>query len=129
MAHSLERGAGIYRTEELLQETCETIRELRKRYREIELHDKSNVFNTDLIQALELGNLLELAQTVAEGALARKESRGSHQRLDFVERDDDRYLKHTLAYYQGDDSPRIDYHDVVITRSRPGVRDYSGAAK
>ncbi|MGB5761218.1 MAG: fumarate reductase (quinol) flavoprotein subunit [Sedimenticolaceae bacterium] len=129
MAHSLEKGAGIYRTEKTLQETCDTIGKLRKRYRSIELHDKSNVFNTDLIQALELGNLLELAQTVAEGALARKESRGSHQRLDFVERDDDKFLKHTLAYYQGEDAPRIDYHDVVITRSQPGVRDYSGGAK
>ncbi|MGB5648639.1 MAG: fumarate reductase (quinol) flavoprotein subunit [Sedimenticolaceae bacterium] len=129
MAHSLETGAGIYRTEKTLQETCDTIGKLRKRYRSIELHDKSNVFNTDLIQALELGNLLELAQTVAEGALARKESRGSHQRLDFVERDDDKFLKHTLAYYQGEDAPRIDYHDVVITKSQPGVRDYSGGAK
>jgi len=129
MADSLESGAGIYRTEETLQQTCDTIRELRKRYRGIELHDKSNVFNTDLFQALELGNLLELAQTVAEGALARKESRGSHQRLDFEARDDDNYLKHTLAYYQGEDAPRIDYHDVVITRSQPGVRDYSGDGK
>jgi fumarate reductase flavoprotein subunit len=117
MADSLENGAGIYRTD------------LRKRYRGIELHDKSNVFNTDLFQALELGNLLELAQTVAEGALARKESRGSHQRLDYEARDDDNYLKHTLAYCQGEDAPRIDYHDVVITRSQPGVRDYSGDGK
>ena len=129
MADSLENGAGIYRTEETLQQTCDAIRDLRKRYRGIELHDKSNVFNTDLFQALELGNLLELAQTVAEGALARKESRGSHQRLDYEARDDDNYLKHTLAYYQGEDAPRIDYHDVVITRSQPGVRDYSGDGK
>ena len=129
MADSLEDGAGIYRTEETLQSTCDKIRELRKRFRGIELHDKSNVFNTDLFQALELGNLLELAQTVAEGALARKESRGSHQRLDFEERDDENFLKHTLAFYQGDETPRIDYHDVVITRSQPGVRDYSGGAK
>lgn len=129
MADSLEKGAGIYRTEETLQETCDTISELRKRFAGIELHDKSNVFNTDLFQALELGNLLELAQTVAEGALARKESRGSHQRLDYEARDDDKFLKHTLAYFQGDEAPRIDYHDVVITKSQPGVRDYSGEAK
>jgi fumarate reductase flavoprotein subunit len=129
MADSLEKGAGIYRTEEALQETCDKIAELRGRYLGIELHDKSNVFNTDLFQALELGNLLELAQTVAEGALARRESRGSHQRLDYEARDDDNFLKHTLAYYQGDKAPRIDYHDVVITRSQPGVRDYSGEAK
>lgn len=129
MAKSLEEGAGIYRTEETLQETCNTIAELRKCYAGIELHDKSNVFNTDLFQALELGNMLELAQTVAEGALARKESRGSHQRLDYEARDDEQYLKHTLAYYQGEEAPRIDYHDVVITKSQPGIRDYSGGAK
>jgi fumarate reductase flavoprotein subunit len=129
MTDSLEKGAGIYRTEQTLKETCDKIIELRTRYRGIELHDKSNVFNTDLFQALELGNLLELAQTVAESALARKESRGSHQRLDYTERDDENYLKHTLAYHQGEETPRIAYHDVVITRSQPGVRDYSGGAK
>lgn len=129
MGASLESGAGIYRTEETLQQTCNVMVDLRKRYAGIELHDKSNVFNTDLFQALELGNMLELAQTLAEGALARTESRGSHQRLDFVERDDEKFLKHTLAYYQGDEKPRIDYHDVVITKSQPGVRDYSGGKK
>jgi len=129
MAKSLEEGAGIYRTEETLKETCDTIATLRKRYAGIDLHDKSNVFNTDLFQALELENMLALAQTVAEGALARKESRGSHQRLDYEARDDEQYLKHTLAYYQGEEVPRIDYRDVVITKSKPGVRDYSGGAK
>ena len=129
MADSLESGAGIYRTEETLQETCKVIADLRKRFAGIELHDKSNVFNTDLFQALELGNLLELAQTVAEGGLARKESRGSHQRLDYEARDDDNFLKHTLAYYQGEEAPRMDYHEVIITKSKPGVRDYSGGAK
>jgi fumarate reductase flavoprotein subunit len=129
MADSLESGAGIYRTEETLQATCNVLADLRKRYAGIELHDKSNVFNTDLFQALELGNLLELAQTVAEGALARKESRGSHQRLDYEQRDDENFLGHTLAYYQGDEKPRLDYHEVIITKSPPGVRDYSGGAK
>jgi fumarate reductase flavoprotein subunit len=129
MTDTLESGAGIYRTEDTLKETCATLGELRKRYAGIELHDKSNVFNTDLFQALELENLLLLAQTVAEGALARKESRGSHQRLDYEARDDENFLKHTLAYYQGEDAPSIDYHDVIITKSQPGVRDYSGGAK
>jgi fumarate reductase flavoprotein subunit len=119
MSDTLESGAGIYRTQETLEETCTKLAELRQRYAGIELHDKSNVFNTDLFQALELGNLLLLAQTVAEGALARKESRGSHQRLDYEARDDQRFLKHTLAYYL----------DVIITKSQPGVRDYSGGHK
>ena len=70
-----------------------------------------------------------LAQTVAEGALARRESRGSHQRLDYVERDDGNFLKHTLAYHQDKEAPRIEYLDVIITKSQPGVRDYSGGGK
>ncbi len=129
MMDSLEKGAGIYRTEETLKESCTTIADLRKRYAGIELNDKSNVYNTDLFQALELRNMLDLAQTVAEGALARRESRGSHQRLDFVDRDDDNYLKHTLAHFQGEEPPRIEYLDVIITKSQPGVRDYSGGGK
>ncbi|MCP4043237.1 MAG: FAD-binding protein, partial [Gammaproteobacteria bacterium] len=129
MMDTLEKGAGIYRTEETLKESSTKVTELRKRYAGIALNDKSNVYNTDLFQAIELENMLDLAQTVAEGALARKESRGSHQRLDFTERDDKNYLKHTLAYHQGEDAPRIDYLDVKITKSQPGVRDYSGGAK
>ncbi|HEY5700967.1 MAG TPA: fumarate reductase (quinol) flavoprotein subunit [Gammaproteobacteria bacterium] len=126
MTETMEAGAGIYRTQESLSETCERISELQHRYGRIELQDKSNVFNTDLFSALELKCMLDVAQAVAVGALARRESRGSHQRLDFEQRDDENYLKHTLAYHQGDQSPRIDYLDVVITRSQPGIRDYSG---
>jgi fumarate reductase flavoprotein subunit len=126
MTHAMETGAGIYRTQESLDETCEKIAELRHRYAGIELQDKSNVFNTDLFSALELKCMLDVAEAVAVAARERKESRGSHQRLDFEQRDDANYLKHSLAYHQGDQSPRIDYLDVVITRSPPGVRDYSG---
>ena len=124
---SLEEGAGIYRTGESLAATCEKIAELRQRYAGLELHDKSNVYNTDLLQALELGSMLDCAEAVAVGARERKESRGAHQRLDFTARDDRNYLKHTLAHYHPKEPPRIDYLDVVITKSPPGVRDYSGA--
>ncbi len=126
MTAAMETGAGIYRTQESLQQTCDKIAELRRRYRGIELQDKSNVFNTDLFSALELKCMLDVAQPIAVGALARRESRGSHQRLDFDQRDDENYLRHTLAYHEGDETPRIDYLDVVITRSQPGVRNYSG---
>ncbi len=129
MTESMESGAGIYRDEESLKATCGKIAELRRRYNDIELHDKSNVFNTDLFQILELGSMLDLAETVAASALARQESRGSHQRLDFTERDDSRFLKHSMAHYQGEGPPRIDYLDVTITKSPPGVRDYSGDHK
>jgi len=126
MKNSLEEGAGIYRDEAGTLKACKTVAELRQRYRKIEVNDKSNVFNTDLQQALELRNLLDIAETVAEASLERRESRGAHQRLDHVERDDVNFLKHSLAYRQPDGRPRIDWMDVNITRSKPGVRDYSG---
>jgi fumarate reductase flavoprotein subunit len=127
MMQAMEQHAGIYRSGEGLAEACATLAGLRRRYRGIELHDKTNVYNTDLLQALELGSMLDCAEAVAQSALARKESRGAHQRLDFAGRDDQRYLKHSLSHYRGSDAPRVDYLDVVITRSQPGVRDYSGA--
>jgi fumarate reductase flavoprotein subunit len=126
MMRTMEEHAGIYRSGEGLAAACETLADLRRRYRRIELHDKTNVYNTDLLQALELGSMLDCAEALAQSALARKESRGAHQRLDFAERDDRRYLKHSLAHYRSGDGPRIDYRDVVITKSQPGVRDYSG---
>ncbi|MCG6954262.1 MAG: fumarate reductase (quinol) flavoprotein subunit [Betaproteobacteria bacterium] len=126
MMHTLEQHAGIYRSGEGLSEACATLAALRRRYANIELHDKTNVYNTDLLQALELGSMLDCAEAVAVSALERRESRGAHQRLDFTERDDARYLKHSLASFQGAAAPRVDYSDVVITKSQPGVRDYSG---
>lgn len=129
MMDTMEEGAGIYRTEEGIKKTCDKIEDLRKRFANIAVDDKSSVYNTNRLQALELEAMLMVAQTMAEGALARKESRGAHQRLDFTERDNSNFLKHTLTYYQGDDKPRIDYLDVVITKSQPGVRDYSGDKK
>jgi fumarate reductase flavoprotein subunit len=126
MKNTLEEGAGIYRDEAGTLKACEKIAELRQRYRKIEVNDKSNVFNTDLQQALELRNLLDIAETVAEASLERRESRGAHQRLDHVERDDVNFLKHSLASRQPDGRPRINWMDVNITRSKPGVRDYSG---
>jgi fumarate reductase flavoprotein subunit len=126
MKSTLEDGAGIYRDEEGALTACEKIADLRERYKSIEVHDKSNVFNTDLQQALELRNLLDVAETVAEGSLHRRESRGAHQRLDYTERDDVNFLKHSLAYRQADGRPKIEWLDVTITKSKPGVRDYSG---
>ena len=128
MNDAMDDGAGIYRTEESLQVSCEQIGELRRRYTRVHLEDKSNVFNTQLIYAMEVGSMLEAANAIAHSALQRKESRGSHQRLDYAQRDDERYLKHSLAYYNGEDEPRIDYLDVTITKSSPGERVYGGDA-
>jgi fumarate reductase flavoprotein subunit len=129
MMDTMEKNVGLYRKEDDLQEAVHKIAELRQRYQKVVLHDKSNVFNTDLFQVLELGSMLDCAQALTVGALARKESRGAHQRLDFVERDDKNYMRHSMVYYQGQDAPRLDYLDVVITKSPPGVRDYSGDHK
>ena len=127
MMQTMEDNVGIYRTGEELVTACDKIGELRQRFLNIELNDKTNVYNTDLLQALELGSMLDCAEAVTVGARDRKESRGAHQRLDFTERDDRNLLKHSLAYYHPKEPPRIDYLDVVITQSQPGVRDYSGA--
>lgn len=128
MHESMESGAGIYRTRQSLEDTCRVIGELRVRYGRLQLEDRSNVFNTDLLQALELGSMLEVAEALAHSALQRHESRGSHQRLDHVERDDRNFLKHSLATYRGAAPPAISYCDVVITRSQPGERVYGGQA-
>ena len=127
MMDSMEKNVGIYRNEEGLKEAAQVIENLRTRYQKVILTDKSNVFNTDLFQVLELGSMLECASAITVGALARKESRGAHQRLDFVARDDENFLCHSMVHFNGDQNPTVDYLDVVITQSPPGVRDYSGA--
>jgi len=130
MAASMERGCGIYRLGKDMQATCDKLDELKARYKNLNLEDKSSVWNTEWLLAIELGYLLDVAQAMAYSALNRKESRGSHQRLDgFAQRDDANYLKHTLAYYAGDGAPRIDYGGVTITRSPPGTRAYGAAGE
>ncbi|HEY5307523.1 MAG TPA: succinate dehydrogenase/fumarate reductase flavoprotein subunit, partial [Casimicrobiaceae bacterium] len=128
MNDTMESGAGIYRSEDTLRQTCGVLADLRARYRKIQLQDRSNVFNTDLIQTLELGCMLDVAEAMAHSALERKESRGSHQRLEYPKRDDASYLKHSLARYRDAGPPSISYLDVVITKSPPAERVYGGAA-
>ena len=123
LTQSMESGAGIYRTENSLQATCDKIRELKERFQKVELADHSLTFNTELTTALELEYMLDVAEALAHSAVARTESRGSHQRTDYPDRDDERFLKHSLAYQTGGD-PRIEYLDVVITRWPPGERHY-----
>src|SRR5262249_20236547 len=120
---TMEEGCGIYRSEQSLRETCDRIRDLKGRFQRVTISDKSNSFNTELTTALELGFLLDAAEAVSFSALARKESRGSHQRSDFPKRDDQNYLKHSLAFRTEGD-PRIDYLDVIITKWPPAERKY-----
>jgi len=131
MGHSMEAGCGIYREESLMQATVDKLAELRERYKKISIKDKGKVFNTDLLYAIEIGYGLEVAQTMAHSAILRRESRGAHQRLDdnCTERDDVNYLKHSLAFYNGDKAPRIEYSDVTITKSQPKARLYGAAAE
>ena len=122
--HSMEEGAGIYRTEESLKRTDDTVETLQERYAKLQIDDRSSCYNTDLIAALELRNMLDVAEAVLHSALERRESRGSHQRTDHPDRDDDKYLKHSLAHWSETGSPRIEYQDVVITKWPPAERVY-----
>ncbi|KGQ69874.1 fumarate reductase [Chelonobacter oris] len=128
MGDSMEEGCGIYRTEESMQKTVDKIAELKERFKKVRISDRSSVFNTDILYTIELGTILDVAQSISSSAIARKESRGAHQRLDYVERDDTNYLKHTLAYYNADGAPRIEYSDVKITKSQPAKRVYGAEA-
>ena len=120
---AMEKGASIFRTEESLKEAVEQIRRLRERYRNLRLDDHDRAFNTELVAALELGNMLDVAETVVASGLERRESRGSHTRSDYPARDDERFLKHSLAFGTPE-GPRIEYGDVTITRWPPEERKY-----
>jgi fumarate reductase flavoprotein subunit len=122
---TLEDGAGIFRDESSLRGTCATIQELKQRFQSLSLADRSRTFNTELTAALELECMLDVGEALAHSALARTESRGSHQRTDFPQRNDEHFLKHSLAY-RTDGEPKIEYLDVVITRWPPGERVYGG---
>ncbi|MBI2506363.1 MAG: FAD-binding protein [Candidatus Latescibacteria bacterium] len=121
---AMEEGAGIFRTEEGLEKTCAQFPALRERYNRLRLEDRSQVFNTELIAALELGFMLDVAEALVTCALLRQESRGSHARSDFEARDDPRFLKHSLAYRAEGGRPRVEYLPVTITRWQPEERKY-----
>jgi len=124
MHQIMEESAGIYRTETALKEATGKLKRLQERFQDLSLDDHSYTFNTELTAALELSYMLDVAQTILQSALERRESRGSHQRTDYPQRDDERFLAHSLAYRAEDDSPRIEYRPVTITRWPPGKRVY-----
>jgi fumarate reductase flavoprotein subunit len=130
MGDCMEQGVGIYRTQASMQQTIDTLAQLKQRYKNIKITDKSSVFNTEFLYAIELGYLLDTAEAIAHSALLREESRGSHQRIDeFKQRDDVNFLKHSLAYYQADSAPVIKYAAVTITTSQPAERVYGAASE
>ena len=118
----MAKDAFVYRTGEGLSEALKTIRELKKKDF-LHCEDKSRVYNTNLSDVLEVESMLDVAEVVVAGALARTESRGSHFRRDFAARDDKNWLKHTLAY-PGPDGPRLEYGSVKITKYQPAERHY-----
>jgi fumarate reductase flavoprotein subunit len=125
MGAAMEKGCGIYRLGPEMQQTCDTLAELKRRYSDITLEDRSRVWNTDWVSAIELGFQLDVAEAMAQSAVARTESRGAHQRLDgFEQRDDAKFLCHSLAHYQGAQPPTISYQPVKITHLPPAKREY-----
>jgi succinate dehydrogenase flavoprotein subunit len=115
---------GMFRTGEGMQSALETVRELRQRYKHIPLHDQGKIFNTEMINIWELGNLLEIAEVITVCALARTESRGAHAREDYPKRDDVNWLKHTLSWVKPDGQIELGYKPVVITKFQPKERVY-----
>ncbi|MCX8172832.1 MAG: FAD-binding protein, partial [Archaeoglobaceae archaeon] len=113
----------IFRDNAGLKEAIRKITELKERYKRVEISDTSKRFNVALLSTLEVGYLLDLAEVVATGALLRTESRGAHYRLDYPSRDDERWLKHSLAYYTVE-GPRFEYIPVRITKWKPTERRY-----
>ncbi len=121
---AMDRGVGVFRTEEGLKGALQDLGELRERFARVRLDDHSRTFNTELVSVLELENMLDGADTIIHSALARDESRGSHARRDFPERNDEKFLAHTLAYHVPGGQPRLEYRPVRITSWQPQARTY-----
>ena len=124
MQLSMDAGAGVFRTREGLEKLTKQLGNLRHRFGRIKIEDSSRTFNTELMSVLELDYMLEVAEVITYSALAREESRGAHARRDFPERDDEKFLKHTIAFRTDEISPRLEYRDVRITNFKPQARAY-----
>ncbi|MEU5257831.1 succinate dehydrogenase flavoprotein subunit [Amycolatopsis sp. NPDC021455] len=127
MQQTMDSHASVYRTEDTLKQALTDVQALKERYQRITVADKGKRYNTDLLEAVELGFLLELAEVLVVGALARKESRGGHAREDYPNRDDTNFMRHTMAYKQGtglSSDIRLDYKPVTFTRYEPMERKY-----
>ena len=118
------KHVGVFRIEEGMRQAVEEIRHLQRDFQDVSIDDQGRQFNTDILEALQTENLLDLAEVIALGALARTESRGAHARDDFKKRDDENWLQHTLAFRRPDGSVELRYKPVVITRHQPKERVY-----
>ncbi|MFC8718346.1 succinate dehydrogenase flavoprotein subunit [Kitasatospora sp. NPDC057198] len=128
LQESMDANVSVYRTGKTLQQAVEDVAALKERFKNVSIADKGSRYNTDLLEAVELGNLLDLAEVLVVSALAREESRGGHYREDFPTRDDVKFMQHTMAYREvaedGSTSIRLDYKPVVQTRYQPMERKY-----
>lgn len=124
MQKTMEQSAGIYRSGDSLLQATEKLRELQDRFGDVSLDDRSRTFNTELITALELSAMLDVAEAMIQSALNRTESRGAHQRSDFPARDDKKFLAHSLVSRRPDAVPKVSYSPVTITRWPPAERVY-----
>ena len=117
-------NAGAFRSKDTLQIAIDTVKELRERFKNVRIKDKSKVFNTELQEALEFGHMLDYSLFIVESAIAREESRGAHYREDFEKRDDENFLKHTMAYMDENGNISLDYMDVVLGKHELKERNY-----
>jgi fumarate reductase flavoprotein subunit len=124
MQKIMEHSAGIYRSGQSLSGAADKLHEIQERFRNIHLDDHGHLFNTELISALELSCMLEVAETMAQCALERTESRGAHQRTDYPARNDEKFLAHSLVHRGADGRPQVEYAPVTITRWPPAERVY-----
>ena len=124
MQSTMEDAAGIYRTGPGMAKGADALGELQERMAGVRVSDTSRRFNTELVAALELANMLDIAETMLHSGVQREESRGAHQRTDFPARDDERFLNHLLVHRNADGSARVERLPVTITRWPPGERKY-----
>jgi succinate dehydrogenase / fumarate reductase flavoprotein subunit len=124
LQQSMTDNAGVFRTEKSLLEQKDKIKELKARYKNIRLDDKSTVYNTDVQEAIELGHMLDFSAFIVEGAILRKESRGAHYREEHQTRDDENFLKHTMSYMDAEGNLSTEYMDVVLGHHELAERTY-----
>ena len=124
LQESMRANVGVFREESAMEKAALKIEELKERAKDIAIDDKSKLFNTDVVEAFEFSNILLIAEVIAKGAILRKESRGAHYRNDYPERDDENWLKHTIATLDGEGKVKFDFSGVTITKFKPQPRTY-----
>ncbi|MDF1881416.1 succinate dehydrogenase flavoprotein subunit [Sulfurimonas sp. MAG313] len=124
LQQSMTDNAGVFRSEETLAKQLNVMKDLREKYKNIRIEDKSKIFNTELQEAIEFGHMLDYCTFIAQSALARKESRGAHYREDFPTRDDENFLQHTMGYMDKDGNVNLEYMDVILGKHELRARTY-----